>query len=647
MFYSLVAFFILFSSQLSKAADFGAVFDVTYFVDHSGSLSFAEISDESFQTRFESAEKLDFGLSRGRLWLKFRIDAKSVLNPLFVVNNPSIYELRFYQPSEEGGGWEIGRHGTSLKKGEVTTEDRLPTFEIHRNNPEINEYYIGYRDFRALTPKLEVRSEEAHLKLEQKEMVFHSGYVGWVLVMILYNLVLYFVLFDRSYIYYSLATVFVHGLVFSSVNGWLDGFSMFDAFVDRPDRIPVVVGAGMLFTGLFGMSFLSTKTRLPKLHIVHQAFCSAGVLVSALALFTDLYFLGIYGSLLSLAQALALTLTGFLVWRQGFFPAAIFLAAWGCVFLPAIFFILGSIGLVEIGFWVKKAPLIGAGMEALLLSVALGFRYKLTERDRIKLTSEVGAATLVQNSFLEPPKKVEGIDVAVFSRSAESSGGDWYGFYHDAKSNTYIAMCGDVTGHGLPASLISSIAGGSAQGFLANEFSKANSAEIDYEELLVELLKVVNLSIVRSGKKLKKAMTLTVAAFNLKSGKVWVSNAAHNHPLLITPTSLRTLPIPGSLLGVRSSALNFKVKQVDLEPGDVFLIHSDGLVENTGQKGETLELGGTLEEVRDKHLIDSSSEILGKILSKGELAWGLQPPEDDCTIVVLKWEGDLKVRDAV
>lgn len=267
------------------------------------------------------------------------------------------------------------------------------------------------------------------------------------------------------------------------------------------------------------------------------------------------------------------------------------------------------------------------------------------EKERLFLKTELEAAGFVQQNLLVKPYKIQGVDIAHYYQSAEMTGGDWFGTYYDKAKNLLFLCCGDVTGHGLSAALITGVATGAITAQINSALSKsANGIDYDPEQVIKDILASTNTTIHLTGYDLNRLMTLVTVAIDLKSGNVWQGSAGHNPVYHFKGGSLKSRLVPGSPLGIRPDIKEWKVSKFTLEPGDTLIAFTDGLLENEGPSGEVLSKKFFRNEL-PASLNAKSEAILKDIVTAGQTLWGDHPPEDDCTILVVKWDGPVKGKE--
>lgn len=249
---------------------------------------------------------------------------------------------------------------------------------------------------------------------------------------------------------------------------------------------------------------------------------------------------------------------------------------------------------------------------------------RLIEEEKlfIKMQQEVGLAAKIQKDLLPRTRPdVPGYDICARTIPAHSVGGDYFDFIpkHDGR----IAIClGDVSGKGLPASLLMANLQATLRGqTLVSQ--KPSECLCHSNRLLFE----------STGP--EKFATLFYGLIDNVQHTIHYSNAGHNWPFLIgNDGSVRRLNIGGLLLGMFGEA-SYEDELVSLQPGDLLVIHSDGISEamdiHQNQFGED-----TLKNLLIKHTDASTEEIIDLVIQAVRKHAGTNLQSDDMTIMVIK-----------
>ncbi|MBF0238467.1 MAG: serine/threonine-protein phosphatase [SAR324 cluster bacterium] len=257
-------------------------------------------------------------------------------------------------------------------------------------------------------------------------------------------------------------------------------------------------------------------------------------------------------------------------------------------------------------------------------------------QNEMRLSHELEVAALVQQElFPKSVPKISNIDIAAFYKSATETGGDWHGFLQ--VENLLYVLIGDVTGHGVPAALVTATVCGASQMF-TDQLMKNISLTPN------EILDYLNRVVCYSGNH-QFAMTFFVACIDLNTGEMDFSNAGHNFPIILSEDgSINSLLDRNTPLGYQDNPV-FYSKKGFLKKGDLLVFYTDGLIENPFPNGEDLgekNLKRMIKQYQDEHEGVSASGILNTINVKtGECKM-----EDDVTLICMhikdNWPGVAK-----
>ncbi len=216
--------------------------------------------------------------------------------------------------------------------------------------------------------------------------------LGILLALVFYNLLLYFSLRDRTYIYYLLflTAFFLYWMV---IDGFVHPFLWLSP-VTGMNRLPLLLSTSTLILGLaFSRRFLNTSEILPR----HDRFLKAKTVlaVAFLALIPFDYFLASHLiAIVAFFSIFGLGTAALFAWRQGYRPARYYLLAWTFMLSSSAVFLLMLVGLFPANVLTRNALLFGLDLGGVLLSFALADRIRnITEDYKSKLEHTVRART--------------------------------------------------------------------------------------------------------------------------------------------------------------------------------------------------------------------------------------------------------------
>lgn len=262
------------------------------------------------------------------------------------------------------------------------------------------------------------------------------------------------------------------------------------------------------------------------------------------------------------------------------------------------------------------------------MAVALeNARLHLDSVEKARLEASLQTAREIQKDLIPPlPRDIEGYDLYAWFSPAEKTAGDFYDFVR-LRDGRFAIVVGDVTGHGIGPALISSAAQGSLRSSLR---FVPHSGEV------VTALNQDLCERVQDG----RFLTLFLGLLDPR-GKLEALNAGHAEPLWwrARDGSVQRLRRGGPALGMIPDTIYEPSDRVELHPGDVLVVYSDGLSEAKsaadpdhlfGEDGLSTALG-ELAAVRE-----NAAEAIAMGLVARVLAHSGQKFEDDMSVLVVR-----------
>lgn len=240
----------------------------------------------------------------------------------------------------------------------------------------------------------------------------------------------------------------------------------------------------------------------------------------------------------------------------------------------------------------------------------------VTMQEQVRLASQIQMGLLPKNA-----PQIPGYDIAGKSIAAQMVGGDYFDFI--PMDERRIAIClGDVTGKGLPASLLMA----NTQATLRGQTLRTTSAKE---------------CIIRSNKLLyestsdEKFVTLFYGILDFQEHQLLFCNAGHDTPYLLSDgVEPRRLKTGGVILSIFES-FPYEEETISFKPGDVLVIYSDGITEAMNSREEQFtdaRLGALLQEHRSR----SANELIDVVIAAAKAHAGGHPQSDDMTMLIMK-----------
>ena len=246
---------------------------------------------------------------------------------------------------------------------------------------------------------------------------------------------------------------------------------------------------------------------------------------------------------------------------------------------------------------------------------------EMVEKERIE--HDLQTASKIQSSILpEKDPSLEGYEVISYFHPAKEVGGDYYDYLY-LPNNQLGIVIGDVSGHGIAAGLLMSM----AKSCLYNQIKSSHRVE----DVLFAMNNMVHELLHK-----RLLMSFCYSILDLQRRKLTYSSAGHHFPYhySASESNLRSLESIAYPLGVRRNT-HYKKKTAHLKRGDLLIFYSDGIIETMDAKDDLFGFE-RFEEliVRNAHLppneLKESTLRELKAFSKGT------PQGDDIAIIIIK-----------
>ena len=226
-------------------------------------------------------------------------------------------------------------------------------------------------------------------------------------------------------------------------------------------------------------------------------------------------------------------------------------------------------GIRQVGFLVTLLQVLGIAMIIVILFSAAKDQKKFKELNdrKERMENELRIARAIQMSMIPkifPPfPERKDLDMSATIVPAKEVGGDLYDFY--IRDEKLIFCIGDVSGKGIPASLVMAV---------TRSLFRTVSAHEDNPAAIVRIMNDSMTEVNESN----MFVTFFIGILDLASGHLRYCNAGHNAPLILTDAK-HYLPVESNLpLGVLAG-FEFKEQEAVMAYDDAIFLYTDGLTE--------------------------------------------------------------------
>lgn len=239
---------------------------------------------------------------------------------------------------------------------------------------------------------------------------------------------------------------------------------------------------------------------------------------------------------------------------------------------------------------------------------------------------EMALARSIQTSVLPRTFELPGYDISAIMMPAEEVGGDFYEFRR-SNGGAWIGI-GDVTGHGVTSGLIMMMA--------QSMFTMLCEQNGHYKSpaKFISLLNRAMFYNLKSRLGQEKFMTMVVARVE-DNGQI-VYAGAHTDLLIYRSSSgnIERLPTDGLWLGIAEDIEHLTTdRMITLKPGDVALLHTDGVTESRNTAGECYDIERLTDQLRNLH--DKPAATIVTTIAAAAWQWA-GTPKDDVSLMAVK-----------
>lgn len=283
-------------------------------------------------------------------------------------------------------------------------------FDLQIDPGETKTYYVHIRS--KMPVILPTQITQPQFAASATEYIFSGGYLGIVIIMVVYNFFLYLSIRDKSYIYYVL---YVLGTGLTQMG--LKGYNFQFLWPNAPgfEHISIILfaclsGIAALF---FTVEFLEIKKHFRKIYRLIQVFIGLFVLgIVALFFNTDTAFVIMQLGTAATSIGIFIISLYIILKKPSISSARYFLVAWSVLIAGSLIFILKDFGVLPYNSWTTNVVQVASAIEMSLLSFGLANRINILKREKeqsrleaLRVARENSRIIKEQNLILESKVK--------------------------------------------------------------------------------------------------------------------------------------------------------------------------------------------------------------------------------------------------
>ncbi len=380
--------------------------------DQNNTFTFSEIQTPSFQNKFipTSSESVNFGITHSSYWLRLQLDVGN--NPqlfphdwLFEIRFSDLFEADFYLP-QSNGVYLKKSTGTNTPSDQREIHDRHHQVLISPFLSGVQTYYVHVTPRGPMIVDADLLTMQAKVERDRVENRLLGLVYGILCAMILYNTFLFISVRDVVYLYYVLyiisaaaALLSLDGLMYDFLSPFVHWWTTNTVYFSL--CITVILG------NHFAYHFLNVNKRSKFVRYAVRGIEVFGVAGIFIGLITDHYTSTLFATFLSMLTSPVLLGTAIASYRAGERVAKFFLIAWSVLLLGVFIGALRYAGVLQNSFFSIYAPHVGAVIEVILLSLALGDRINSIRQEKIRVEREAASILQETNTKLEKSLRIK------------------------------------------------------------------------------------------------------------------------------------------------------------------------------------------------------------------------------------------------
>lgn len=528
----------------------------------------------------------NFGFLKGTLWLKLEPNdfPDPSKYPLLLIQAHNIDSVELFHKND-GNQYILSKSGHIQPMFQREIPHRNFAFRIGHEKETI---LIAIRSEISLQFAL-VFTNQRNLQREDYITQWIYGlFFGSLGIIILYNLAIAFFVRDRNYFYY-IGYVFFFGFGQLSLLGFWGYFFVPNSYFWKRIGISFFFSICLFYFVLFTSNFLKLKIRIPKIARFYKVLGYLSLLNALISLLGGISEASIGVTWLSVL--ICLSLLGVLIWGiykrlRSFYYFAI---AFVLLLITCLVYGLLKFGILPSNSFLEEMLFpIASLADITLFAFALADRIQLLRQEKDLALAQVTSLRkerkisrdILMQSLPKTIPDVKNLQMQIFIQPMKDVGGDFYEYFSPNPYELGIVLC-DVSGHGIPASLIS------AMGKVAFTTQKDN---IPSPKQVLE-----GMNRVLYGNCNPQYVTASYVYLNT-STKVWRFGRAGHPSAYLQRSSGEILKVhpKGKIIGVFPE-IQIEETTHRVERKDRILILSDGVLECFNPEGEMYGESGLLE----------------------------------------------------
>jgi len=385
-------------------------FIVEYYKDATKTAKIEDVLHRKFKG-INKTDIFNFGAVNATFWVKLRTDTDQLFQEqILFIDQSRLSTCKMYLVNEQGIPKQVQPFQLFANKEIKSSHDKIYSLPDHFSKG--STIYLELIAHETFLTRIDVVNEEALLAKLSLTDIFFGIYSGIMLIMFIYNLFLFIIIKDLSYLYYIFYILSIW-LTQIAIQGFAVKYFWDEDTLINHYAVVLFSSIGLTTASLFTISFLNTKVFSPFLHRLIVIYIWLTLVNLIILVVFDTYVSFISMQILTLIGTILATYSAYFVYfKKHFKPAGYYLIAWSILIVGAVLFIMKDYNIIPYNNFTTYFMQIASAIEVMLLSFALADKINFFKKE-----NEIAQAQAL-NASLENQKLIKEQNI-ILERSVE------------------------------------------------------------------------------------------------------------------------------------------------------------------------------------------------------------------------------------
>jgi signal transduction histidine kinase len=378
--------------------------------DPEGKLTIDDVALPAFEAKFtpSQAQNPVYGFTDSAYWVLFQLDNETsqTTDWVMTVNFANMHYVDLYTPLPDGSGFSVKQSGTLRPiSGRDIIFPRI-AFALTVPTDTHQTYVLRFKNGASMTLGMTLFTMQEYMHQSQQVLLLYGFLFGALCALIAYHIFLLVTVRELSYAYFVLLLVclLVTLLVY---DGYIPAYVLPNVSAIPLYVFPVADIGLYMSIALFSTTFLEIRKYFPRLYWVNVFVIGIGGIMILLVFLTSFGTMARWVTSWSLAVLVVVLVSGFVSWRRGYHPAAIFMISWLALVMSLVLLETVRKGILPSSFIVENS------FQPAFIVMAVGWSIALADRINVLKAQTESAYKSLRNSERELVQILDGVPVGV------------------------------------------------------------------------------------------------------------------------------------------------------------------------------------------------------------------------------------------